>query len=99
MSNDSVSACEGVLYDSGSGQIFGHYDHSEDYTFTICAEGSGGITMVFTSFCTEVDFDSLRIFEGPDTLSPQLGPTYHRHKFSRNGSLSIRMPDTAFSLG
>lgn len=77
MSNDSVSACEGILYDSGAGQIFGHYDHNEDYTFTICVPGSGGITMVFTSFCTEVDFDSLRIFDGSDTLAPQLGPTYH----------------------
>ena len=32
---------------------------------------------LFCPFCTEEDFDSLRIFDGPDTLSPQIGPAYH----------------------
>ena len=31
------------------------------------------IVLSFTSFCTEDGFDSLRIYDGPDTLSLLLG--------------------------
>ena len=78
MSNDSISICEGQLVDSNDGVIFGDYDHNENYVFTICIpEADANITMNFLSFCTEEDFDSLRIFDGPDTLSTQIGPAYH----------------------
>lgn len=76
MSNASVSACRGTLYDSGNGGTLGHYGHTENYTFTICVQDSAQIFFEFSSFCTEQDFDLLRIFDGPDTLSPQLGPAY-----------------------
>lgn len=78
MSNDSINVCEGQLLDSNDGVVFGNYDHNENYTFTICIpEEDANITMNFLSFCTEEDFDSLRIYDGADTLSPQIGPAYH----------------------
>lgn len=78
MSNDSISQCEGQLLDSNDGAVFGNYDHNENYTFTICIpEEDATISMNFLSFCTEEDFDSLRIYDGPDTLSAQIGPAYH----------------------
>ena len=76
MTNATVDDCKGFLLDSEEGSISGHYDHDEDFTFTICVPGANSITLIFTDFCTEVNYDSLRIFDGPDTLSPQLGPAY-----------------------
>ncbi|MFK7924985.1 MAG: gliding motility-associated C-terminal domain-containing protein, partial [Bacteroidia bacterium] len=76
MSNATVGACRGTLYDSGNGTTLGHYGHTENYTFTICVQDSAEIFFEFNSFCTELDFDVLRIFDGPDTLSPQIGLPY-----------------------
>ncbi|MEM6347365.1 MAG: CUB domain-containing protein, partial [Bacteroidota bacterium] len=76
MSNATVDACRGTLYDSGNGTTLGHYGHLENYTFTICVQDSAQIFFEFSSFCTELDFDLLRIFDGPDTLAPQIDTTY-----------------------
>jgi hypothetical protein len=76
MSNMTVDDCEGYLFDSEQGDIGGNYDHNENYTFTICIPGADQIIMTFYSFCTEANFDSLRIYDGPDTLSNQIGPAY-----------------------
>ena len=76
MSNLTVDDCEGFLLDSDNGDLPNTYDHNENYTFSICIEGDGVITMEFIDFCTEENFDSLRIYDGPDTLSNQLGMAY-----------------------
>ena len=76
MSNQTVDDCEGILLDSDLGDFDGDYDHSENYTFTICINGTAPIRMDFLQFCTEEDFDYLRLFDGPDTLSTQIGETY-----------------------
>ncbi|MCB0705936.1 MAG: gliding motility-associated C-terminal domain-containing protein [Saprospiraceae bacterium] len=76
MSNQIVNDCEGFLYDSEAGDPEGTYDHNENYTFTICIPEADQIVMDFLSFCTEADFDSLRVYDGPDTLSMQIGPAY-----------------------
>lgn len=76
MGNQTVSDCEGYLLDSGNGAIFGHYDHNENYTFTICVPEADKISLNFISFCTEEGFDFLRIFDGPDTFATQIGPAY-----------------------
>ncbi|MEM6344495.1 MAG: gliding motility-associated C-terminal domain-containing protein [Bacteroidota bacterium] len=76
MTNLTVDDCKGFLLDSEDGSVGGHYDHDENYTFSICLPGNGTVTLIFSDFCTEVNYDSLRIFDGPDTLSPQIGPAY-----------------------
>ncbi|MEM6264093.1 MAG: gliding motility-associated C-terminal domain-containing protein [Bacteroidota bacterium] len=76
MSNNMVDDCKGTLLSSGQGTLPGHYDHNENYTFTVCVPGARRITLTFAAFCTELDFDSLRVFDGADTLAPQIGPGY-----------------------
>ena len=72
MNDTLVTVCKGVFYDSqGPGDI---YLNDENLTFTI---NSGGvITLSFDTFCVESQFDSIRFYDGPDTLSPQIGPAY-----------------------
>jgi hypothetical protein len=76
MANLIVDDCEGFLLDSDAGDIGDTYDHNENFTFTICIPDADQIIMDFLSFCTEADFDSLRLYDGPDTLSMQIGPAY-----------------------
>lgn len=76
MANGTVFSCNGTFLDSGKGLIFGHYAHNENFTFTICGPDSASLSLTFQSFCTELDFDSLRIFDGVDTFAQQLGPAY-----------------------
>lgn len=76
MTNALVTECDGVLTDSDAGQIPGTYDHNENFTFSICISQADKITLQFISFCTEEQFDILRIFDGPDTLSTLIGGPY-----------------------
>ncbi len=76
MTNARVDDCKGTLLGSNNGAVSGHYDHNENYTFTICVPGAKSITMSFIAFCTELDYDSLRLFDGPNIASPQIGPAY-----------------------
>jgi len=73
MNNQIVDDCEGFLLDSEAGDISGTYDHNENFTFTICVEDISEISIEFLSFCTEDGFDSLRVYDGPDTLSVLIG--------------------------
>jgi len=73
MSDTLVTECKGRLYDNGGPGA--NYAHNSNITFTICLNNPGPITLSFLSFCVEADFDSLRIFDGPNINSPQLGPT------------------------
>ena len=72
MQNATVSDCNAIFTDSDGGPM-GEYLHNENYTFTICPSGADSIIMDFTSFCTEMNLDVLRFFDGPDTLSPLIG--------------------------
>ncbi len=81
MSNMTVDDCKGILLDSENGDPAGSYDHNENYTFSICIPNVPEITLVFDEFCTEEPFmgmlfDYMRFYDGPDTLSPQIGGIY-----------------------
>lgn len=89
MSTQRVEECEGILLDSGNGDIQGNYDHNEDYIFNICIDDASQIKLIFTSFCTESNFDVLRIFDGPDTLAPLIGIPYS----------GVQSPGVVFSNG
>lgn len=75
MTNAVVSDCNGTLSDSNVG-ISGEYGHNENFTFTICPNGADSIIMDFSDFCTEINLDIIRFFDGSDTLSPLLGIPY-----------------------
>ena len=72
MTNGTFTQCEGVLYDSG-GEL-NNYSGNEDYTLTICPDGSGTSTVLeFISFVTQASVDVLTIFNGTTTSDPILG--------------------------
>ena len=73
MTNGTFTQCEGVLYDSGGD--LDNYSSNEDYTLTICPDGSGTSTVLkFISFVTQGSgTDELTIFNGTTTSDPILG--------------------------
>ncbi|MGV3695691.1 DUF7619 domain-containing protein [Flavobacterium sp.] len=53
-----------------------NYDNDTNYTVTICPTNPGeAVTVTFTSFATEAEFDALYVFNGPDITSPQIMST------------------------
>ncbi|HPL23479.1 MAG TPA: carboxypeptidase regulatory-like domain-containing protein [Candidatus Cloacimonadota bacterium] len=76
MSNGTQSVTDGTtysFYDSGGPD--GNYQSSENYTFTFTAANPTSIIHVlFTEFHTENNWDFLKIYNGPDTSAPQIGP-------------------------
>jgi gliding motility-associated-like protein len=65
--------CNGILKSSEQGQTTGHYAHDENLVMTICVPGSASMQWDFKQFCTEKDYDVLKIYRGKDTLGSLLG--------------------------
>jgi gliding motility-associated-like protein len=89
MQNGIFRACTGVFEGSGNGQTAGHYDHNEDLITTICVPGAVDISWDFKRFCSEKDFDYLKIYLGKDTNGSLLGTysgTQSPGKFTVNDS-------------
>jgi hypothetical protein len=63
--------CSGTLRDSG-GDI-ANYRNSENYTYTISPTGATSVTVTFSAFNLEANYDYLRIYNGPTTASPLIG--------------------------
>lgn len=70
----AVVPCTDTIYDMG-GPSRNYYDN-EDYTYTIAPTGATGLTLNFTSFNTEVNYDTLWIYDGASTATPLIG-YYH----------------------
>ncbi len=69
---DTIQTCSGTFYDSGSDM--GSYGSNEKYTTTFHAPAGERIVFGFTSFNLRNEGgDTLRIFDGPDTLSALIG--------------------------
>jgi len=64
----TISECEGIFRDSGG--PLGVYIDSEDYTCTIDADGP--VSISFSSFSVESNYDFLYVYDGPSTTSPQI---------------------------
>ena len=73
MMDTTVYICKGDLFDSGGpGKIYGN---NENKVFRICT--GSPISMSFTTaFCVETNFDKLQFFDGMDTLTNPIGPSY-----------------------
>jgi len=64
--------CGTIFYDSGGAS--GDYSYDELTTTTFIPDISGtSVTATFTAFDTEVDYDELSIYDGPDATHPLLG--------------------------
>jgi spore germination protein YaaH len=66
--------CTDTIYDMG-GPARNYYDN-ENYTYTIAPTGATGVTLNFSSFSTELNYDTLWIYDGASTSSPLIG-AYH----------------------
>jgi len=74
MSNQTVGDCKAFFLDSGGNPVQpGNYANNENYTFVISIPVAQQIVMSFQNFCTEVLFDVLRVYDGPDTSSSLIG--------------------------
>ena len=70
MTDDSVSTCNGLFYDSG-GAAPGNYSNNEVFTFTICPENAGQSTqLAFTEFATQNNTDIMSIYNASDASDP-----------------------------
>ncbi len=78
--------CTDTVYDGG-GPNKNYYD-SENYSYTIAPAGANSVSLSFSSFDVELNYDSLWVYDGPNTSSPLIG--------SYNGTNS---PGTVISSG
>jgi len=73
-SSCAIVNCSDTIYDMGGPQR--NYYNSENYTYTIAPTGASTLSLAFTSFNTEANYDSLWIYNGANTASPLIG-AYH----------------------
>ncbi|PKP04367.1 MAG: hypothetical protein CVU11_04895, partial [Bacteroidetes bacterium HGW-Bacteroidetes-6] len=72
MSNGTVTTCSGNFYDNGGSAST--YSASQDLIYTICPSVAGSkVTLNFTLFDLEANYDYLTVYDGPNTGSPSLG--------------------------
>ncbi|MEI6455300.1 MAG: BACON domain-containing carbohydrate-binding protein [bacterium] len=75
MTNGSITTCTGDFYDSGGPA--NNYQNNETFVETFYPTTPGSmIRFIFTSFATELDYDTLTIYNGPNSSSPLIGK-YH----------------------
>lgn len=65
------NSCNGQFTDSGS--TLANYHNNEDWTYTIAPPGATSISLSFSSFDIESNYDYMYIYDGLSTDSPLLG--------------------------
>jgi N-acetyl-anhydromuramyl-L-alanine amidase AmpD len=63
--------CSGTFEDTGGPSS--SYSGNEDYVFAVMPTGAATVTVNFSSFDLETNFDSLFIYDGPDIHAPLIG--------------------------
>lgn len=71
LSNCATRPCRDTLYDMGG--PMNNYVNNSRYFFKIDPPGAVAVSLRFLSFNFEAGFDSLWVYNGPDTLSPLIG--------------------------
>lgn len=71
MFTGTVTACRGNLYDDGGPTA--NYANSKNYTLVIQPVGATSITMNFSQWAAENNYDFLKIYNGTSTSAPLLG--------------------------
>ncbi len=66
-----TNACIDTIFDMG-GPALNYYDN-ENYTYTIRPQNASTVTLNFTQFETEANYDTLWLYDGPSTSSPLIG--------------------------
>ncbi|MEW6468440.1 MAG: CUB domain-containing protein [Bacteroidota bacterium] len=63
--------CSGTIDDSGGPS--GAYAGNEDWTYTIAPTNAASVTISFSAFDLELNYDSLYIYDGASTNAPLIG--------------------------
>ncbi len=63
--------CTGGIHDMGG--LSRNYYNNEDYTYTIDPPGASSVSMTFSLFDLETDYDFLYLYDGPGVNSPIIG--------------------------
>ncbi len=92
ISNIIDTNCSGTFTDTGG--VIGGYTNNENYTYTISPTGASSVSLSFSAFNIENNYDFIRIYDGPTTASTLLG-TYTNTNTPPNitssgGSLTIK---------
>ncbi len=90
--DETTTACSGRFTDTG-GEL-GMYRKNEDYTFTINPPNTNVLSLTFTAFDLENNYDFMYIYDGPSTAASLIG-IYTNNNMpptitASNGSLCIR---------
>src|SRR5690606_15766715 len=80
-----ATRCTGAIFDSGGPT--GQYGSNQNSIVTIAPTGAASVTLTFTSFNLENNFDLLRIYDGPDINSPLIG-TYTGNALPNGGTIT-----------
>ncbi len=64
----ALPACGGPFYDTGGPN--GNYNNNADETWTITPQAGEAVTVIFTAFDVEANWDALYVYDGPDTSFP-----------------------------
>jgi hypothetical protein len=67
----AIVPCSDTIWDMG-GPSRNYYD-SENYTTTISPDGATSVSLTFSQFDVELNYDSLFIYDGPNSSSPLIG--------------------------
>lgn len=67
----TADLCSGDIWDIGGGPFTPYYSQ-EDYSYTISPTGATSISVNFSAFEVENNFDFLYIYDGPSVASPQI---------------------------
>lgn len=90
--DETTTACSGNFTDHGG--PLGKYAKNEDYTFTISPSNASSVSLTFTAFDVEANYDYLYIYDGNSISAPLLGTytgtTLPPTTTSSGGSLTIR---------
>lgn len=70
-SNCATVACTDTIWDMGGPSR--NYYNDEDYVTTIAPTGATQVTLSFSQFNMELNYDSLYIYDGPDDTYPLIG--------------------------
>lgn len=69
--NQTQTSCSGTLFDPGG--VAANYQDLVTSEITIAPTGASNVTLNFSAFDLELDYDYLYIYDGPTNLSPLIG--------------------------
>lgn len=93
LSTCAAMPCRDTIYDMGGPA--NNYIHRSNYFFSIKPPGAQAVSLRFLSFNFEEGYDSVWIYNGPDTLSPKIaslsGPALPPTVVAESGIMTIKV--------